>query len=152
MEFSKERRSLVQFNVVVKILMKSKATTKEILFSSRYKRDKHNSKHKRSFVKILAPGNTDKGCRMCWVERSGGNKGGSWGSGPVEFEDEGEVIGGSFAAAIKLLPAVWLRRASDNIDKVDNEVLKTCWQWQASFVILPQVSLQPCRWELHKND
>lgn len=43
---------------------------------------------------------------MCWVERNGGNKGGSWGSWPFEFEDEGEVIGGSFAAAIKLLPAV----------------------------------------------
>lgn len=53
-----------------------------------------------------APGNTDNGCKMCWVERNGGNKGGSWGSAPVEFDVEGEVIGGSFAAAIKLLPAV----------------------------------------------
>lgn len=53
-----------------------------------------------------APGNTVNGCRMCWVDRNGGKKGGSWGSWPVEFEDEGEVIGGSFAAAIKLLPAV----------------------------------------------
>lgn len=55
---------------------------------------------------ITAPGNTDNGCKMYWVERNGGSKGGSWGSWPVEFEDEGEVIGGSFAAAIKLLPAI----------------------------------------------
>lgn len=58
---------------------------------------------------------------MCWVERNGGNKGGSWGSWPVEFEDEGEVIGGSFAAAIKLLPA---NQYTNHNDKSDAFALK----------------------------
>lgn len=44
---------------------------------------------------------------MCWVERNGGNKGGSWGSKPFEFEDEGEVIEGSFVAVLSLAIIVY---------------------------------------------
>lgn len=42
---------------------------------------------------------------MCCVDRSGGNNGGNCGSWPFEFEDEGEVIGGSNFAAITYSPA-----------------------------------------------
>lgn len=68
---------------------------------------------------------------MCWVERKGGNKGGSWGSWPVELEDEGEVIGGSFAAAIKLPPAalrIALQKEEERDEKSEWKSLKSLAQ------------------------